>query len=127
MREPGWPSSEREVALQVCGIGPGDEVIVPAMTFAASANVVMRVGAKPVFVDVELDAVFTRGGEEVRVGGFYDGAGRYVLRALADVVPMLPIGCSGAVISDSSRRGGTATPTGSRTTCTSSRCGSLWG
>ena len=42
-----------EVALQVCDIGAGDEVIVPAMTFAATANVVLRVGAKPVFVDVE--------------------------------------------------------------------------
>lgn len=43
-----------EVALQICNIGPGDEVIVPAMTFAATANVVVRVGAKPVFVDVGL-------------------------------------------------------------------------
>ena len=36
------------------------------------------------FVDVELDAVFERGGAEVRVGGFYDGDGVYVIRALAD-------------------------------------------
>ncbi|MGH6629112.1 MAG: DegT/DnrJ/EryC1/StrS family aminotransferase, partial [Burkholderiales bacterium] len=42
-----------EVALQVCGIGAGDEVIVPAMTFAAGANVVVRVGARPVFVDID--------------------------------------------------------------------------
>ncbi|HET8553156.1 MAG TPA: DegT/DnrJ/EryC1/StrS aminotransferase family protein [Gammaproteobacteria bacterium] len=44
-----------ELALVLAGVGPGDEVIVPAMTFAASANVVVRVGAKPVFVDVDLD------------------------------------------------------------------------
>jgi dTDP-4-amino-4,6-dideoxygalactose transaminase len=44
-----------EMALEVAGIGPGDEVIVPAMSFAASANVVARLRAKPVFVDIELD------------------------------------------------------------------------
>jgi len=43
-----------EMALVAAGIGPGDEVIVPAMSFAASANVVVRVGAVPVFVDVGL-------------------------------------------------------------------------
>jgi dTDP-4-amino-4,6-dideoxygalactose transaminase len=43
-----------EMALEIAGIGEGDEVIVPAMSFAASANVVARLRAKPKFVDIEL-------------------------------------------------------------------------
>ena len=39
--------------LLALDIGPGDEVIVPAMTFIATANVVELVGAKPVFVDCD--------------------------------------------------------------------------
>jgi len=41
------------LALVLLGVGPGDEVIVSDLTFAASANVVRYVGAEPVFVDAE--------------------------------------------------------------------------
>lgn len=44
-----------EMALHVLGIGPGDEVIVPAYTYTATAAVVCHVGAKLVFVDVQQD------------------------------------------------------------------------
>ncbi len=47
-----WTSGAT-AALMAMGIGPGDEVIVPAMTFIASANVVEMVGATTVLVDVD--------------------------------------------------------------------------
>lgn len=53
-----------ELALRWYGIGPGDEVIVPAYTYCATANIVMHVGAKPVLVDVLDD--FTLDPEAVR-------------------------------------------------------------
>lgn len=42
-----------EMALRILGIGPGDEVIVPAYTYTATVSVVCHVGAKPVMVDVQ--------------------------------------------------------------------------
>jgi perosamine synthetase len=44
-------------AMRALGVGPGDEVIVPAITFAASANAALYEGATPVFADVEPDTL----------------------------------------------------------------------
>jgi dTDP-4-amino-4,6-dideoxygalactose transaminase len=43
------------LALESLGLGPGDDVIVPTLTFTATAEVVRYLGARPVFVDVEPD------------------------------------------------------------------------
>lgn len=48
-------TSALHMALHELGIGRGDEVIVPALTFAASINPVIYAGADPVFVDVDIN------------------------------------------------------------------------
>jgi len=93
-----------EIALLACGIGKGDEVITPALSFVATANVIVRVGARPVFVDVGLDsrnidleqveaAITPRtraimpvhfAGLPVDMERLYDIAGRYRLRVIED-------------------------------------------
>ena len=93
-----------EMALLACGIGEGDEVITPAMSFVATANVIVRVRARPVFVDVGLDsrnidlgqveaAITPRtraimpvhfAGLPVNMDGLYDIARRHGLRVVED-------------------------------------------
>lgn len=52
-------TSNGTTALHLClaasGIGPGDEVLIPSLTFVATANAVSYTGAKPVFIDSELE------------------------------------------------------------------------
>ena len=46
------------IALRALGVGPGDEVVVPALTFYATAEAVVNAGATPVFCDID-EATFT--------------------------------------------------------------------
>jgi len=55
------------LSLQAAGIGPGDEVLCPAFTFFATAGAVARLGARPVFVDVD-PATLDVGPEQAEAG-----------------------------------------------------------
>ena len=46
-----------EMAAMLCELEPGDEVIMPSFTFVSTANAFVRVGAKPVFVDIRPDTL----------------------------------------------------------------------
>ena len=50
-------TAAEELNFRICGIGEGDEVIVPAYTYTASASAAIHCGAKVVFVDSQNDSV----------------------------------------------------------------------
>jgi UDP-4-amino-4-deoxy-L-arabinose-oxoglutarate aminotransferase len=53
--------------LKTLGIGPGDEVITPSMTFASTVNQIVLAGARPVFADVDYDTLLVRPDEIARL------------------------------------------------------------
>jgi aminotransferase in exopolysaccharide biosynthesis len=61
-----------QVALKLCGVSNGDEVITQALTFIATANAISYLGASPIFLDVDLD---TMGLSPIAVSGFLENHG----------------------------------------------------
>ncbi len=55
------------LSLRVLGVGPGDEVVVPSMTFFATAEAVRHVGAQPVIADVDPDTLLLNAETVMRV------------------------------------------------------------
>ncbi len=87
-------------SLMVLGIGPGDEVVIPTFTFFATAGVVSRLGARPVFVDIDpvdfcidpeqlLDAIGERTRAVVPVHLFGQAADMAAIQAACGEVPIV--------------------------------------
>ena len=86
------------VAIVLAGVKPGDEVISQALTFIATCNAISYAGAKPLFIDVDLDTmglsptalqVFLEKTAERRVGGTYN---KFSGKRISACVPMHTFG-----------------------------------
>ncbi len=87
-----------QIALQVAGVKPGDEVITQPLTFVATANAISHCGAIPVFVDVDIDTMglspqnlkdFLLKNYVIKSDGTYN---RLTEKRLAAIVPMHTFG-----------------------------------
>jgi dTDP-4-amino-4,6-dideoxygalactose transaminase len=109
------------IALTALGIGPGDEVIVPSLTFCSTANVVVHLGARPVLVDVGddfnvtadavLNAITSRtkaimpvhySGQACDLEGIYEIARRHNLAVVEDAAHAVGSSYNGSKIGSSS-------------------------
>ncbi|SDZ40703.1 MULTISPECIES: LegC family aminotransferase [Rhodonellum] len=91
-------TSGLQIALQLAGVQPGDEVITQALTFVATANAIHYTGAEPVFLDVDYDTMglspkavesFLEEYGELREGGTYN---KKTGKRIASCVPMHTFG-----------------------------------
>jgi len=115
-----------EIALRIAGIGPGDEVITTPISWVATANVILEVGATPVFADIDqvtrnidldkVEAAITEStkaiipvylaGKPVDMDRLYEIADKYNLRVIEDAAQAIgsswhgkPIGSYGDFVS----------------------------
>lgn len=71
------------LCLLAASVGPGDEVLIPAFSYVATANVVELVGAKPVFVDIDLNTFNIQSGNLIK----------YCTDSTRAIIPVHEFGC----------------------------------
>jgi len=91
-----------QIALQLAGVKPSDEVITQALTFAATANAIMHTGAKPIFVDVDtetlgmspeaLNAWLDKNVQLATLNGHSQPINKKTAKRIAAIVPMHTFG-----------------------------------
>ncbi|MGT2463859.1 DegT/DnrJ/EryC1/StrS family aminotransferase [Sinomonas atrocyanea] len=99
-----------ELALRAVGVGPGGEVILPANTFVATAEAVVRAGARPVLVDVDPETLLIDADSVGRAVGPRTQAivPVHLFGQVAPVEELLPIAvaCGAAVVEDAAQSQG---------------------
>lgn len=99
-----------ELALRAVGVGPGGEVILPANTFVATAEAVVRAGARPVIVDVDPESLLLDADRVGRAVGPRTQAivPVHLFGQTAPVEELLPIAmdCGAAVVEDAAQAQG---------------------
>ncbi|MGD9857276.1 MAG: DegT/DnrJ/EryC1/StrS family aminotransferase, partial [Planctomycetaceae bacterium] len=105
-------TSALHLALEAVGVGPGDEVLIPTLTFASTGEVIMHLGATPVLVDcgsdflmdvAEMESKITSrtkavipvhyGGHPCDMDGILNIASKHGLRVIEDAAHALPARC----------------------------------
>lgn len=99
-----------ELALRAVGVGPGGEVILPANTFVATAEAVVRAGARPVLVDVDPESLLIEAGSVDRAVGPRTQAivPVHLFGQVAPVEELLPTAmrCGAAIVEDAAQAQG---------------------
>ncbi len=100
------------IALRAMGVGPGDEVIVPAFSFYASAEAIPPTGARPVFCDVEPDTMMVSA-ETVRARITERTRAVIAVHLFGNVAPVAEIAALGVpVLEDAAQASGSRGPHG---------------
>jgi dTDP-4-amino-4,6-dideoxygalactose transaminase len=100
------------IALRAMGVGPGDEVIVPAFTFYASAEAVPPTGARPVFCDVDPGTMMVTP-ETVRAALTPRTRAVIAVHLFGNVAPVAEIAALGVpVLEDAAQAAGSQSPAG---------------